>query len=213
MSFPFESSGQIDILSEQIDGKPVKKQVIHDFLTKKLESKPDFEHNEREFSYTETETFLKIPYSIRLKIFRNHSDFKVIYNIDNERLTKITLGAIILLAFVSFYSVTAYLVTAGVFGAFFFLLNTFFITSSVSKQLNLMLGNSALDFAGGEQLSPEQKKWVANPQLCPACGTGISDLDLNCPECGLRVKRSHFARPIDLSRYNNASITFEYKKK
>ena len=37
-------------------------------------------------------------------------------------------------------------------------------------------------------ISEVQKEWIQNKNKCDACGYSISDTDVECPDCGLRLR-------------------------
>lgn len=37
------------------------------------------------------------------------------------------------------------------------------------------------------ELSSEQKEWINNKDLCPACGYKIKETDSICPDCGIKI--------------------------
>ncbi len=62
-----------------------------------------------------------------------------------------------------------------------------------------------------EILSDEQKKWIENQQLCPACGCKIIVYDKFCPDCGLNLKKHRNIKPDPTSRtgYKNYRIVYK----
>ncbi len=70
------------------------------------------------------------------------------------------------------------------------------------------------DIERPEVLSDEQKKWIENQQLCPACGCKIIVYDKFCPDCGLNLKKHRKIKPDPTSRtgYKNYRIVYKNKQ-
>ena len=62
------------------------------------------------------------------------------------------------------------------------------------------------------ELSEEQQLWLVNSNKCPACGNTITEYDLNCPDCGLMLKANKYSSSTDVSKYNDKTINYHYKK-
>ncbi|MBN2892773.1 MAG: hypothetical protein JXL97_12970 [Bacteroidales bacterium] len=63
-----------------------------------------------------------------------------------------------------------------------------------------------------ETLSEEQKRWMDNPDLCPACGTELIVYDKFCPECGLSLSahRKSAKDPSSRTGFEDYRIIYEY---
>lgn len=63
-----------------------------------------------------------------------------------------------------------------------------------------------------EMMSEEQKSWLLNPDVCPACGSDIIEYDRLCPECGLNLSkhRRHKTDPSSRTGFNDYRITYKY---
>lgn len=63
-----------------------------------------------------------------------------------------------------------------------------------------------------ETLSKEQKEWLNNPNLCPACGSNIIEYDKFCPDCGLNLSRHRKAKidPSSRTGFSDYRITYSY---
>ena len=63
-----------------------------------------------------------------------------------------------------------------------------------------------------EMMSEEQKAWMKNPNLCPACGSDIIEYDSFCFECGLNLSRhrKQKADPSSRTDFENYRITYKY---
>ncbi len=213
MSYPYEISGTIDILSDTINEQKVSESLLLRVLTQNFSDKPDFNVQQNKVTYTETDTLFKIPYGIQIFVTKKGSDYTLNYSIEYDKLIKITLALTILSAFLSFYSVTTFLITAAIFSVMFYIGNSFFIQSSFERRLNGIVGNTEVEFENGGIVTAELKKRLNNPNLCPACGADIHTYDLECSECGLRLRQNRYSRPLDISKYQSAHVNYEYKPK
>jgi rubredoxin len=64
-----------------------------------------------------------------------------------------------------------------------------------------------------EELTPEQEEWLKNSNLCPACGTELTEFDEFCPECKLNLKRYRKAKkqPVSRTGFDDFRIYYKYK--
>ena len=63
-----------------------------------------------------------------------------------------------------------------------------------------------------ERMSEEQKSWLENPNVCPACGSDILEYDKICVECGLNLSKHRKIKQDPSSRtgFENYRITYKF---
>lgn len=215
MSFPYSYSGKVHLF-ENSDGKALPDRFsllskINRFIREKEGKR--IKRKEDVFAYTEKDTLFNIEYNIELELSIRRGDYTIFYKIEAEALLKVISAAVVVMAFLTFFSITTYLISALIFAVVFYTANVFFVSSALVNKINKFTGNAEYSFEAGENLSPEQKKWLKNPQLCPACGSFLSDFDIDCPDCGLRVKQNRHSVPLNLSKYRENQVEYHYKKK
>ena len=108
---------------------------------------------------------------------------------------------------------TGYLIAAAIFSVLFYAVNIFFVSADLVKNLNRIAGNADYNFAGSEQLSPEQIRWINDPALCSACGARPEIFDLYCPDCGLKFKQNRYSIPLNTSKYKDVTVKYHYVEK
>ncbi len=215
MSFPYIYAGHLDIIGREINDKPVSKDLVNSILSdfvKDKESNPE-KQDSTGFHYIETNTLFKIPYGISLYAVNDESDYQIQYEIEADRLLKIIPAVVVAMAFISFFSINTYLISAAVFVIVFYVVNIFFVSADLLKKLNVAVGNTAYDFGGSEYLSKSQKQWMDDPYLCSACGYPVTDIDLHCPDCGLKLKQNRYSMPLDTSKYQDSEVKYHFKSK
>ncbi|HDQ16241.1 MAG TPA: hypothetical protein ENN45_04205 [Bacteroidetes bacterium] len=84
----------------------------------------------------------------------------------------------------------------------------------IKSKLEIVFDEITKDFTEPEKLSVIQKKWLENPNICPACGTDLIIYDSFCPECGLNLSkhRKFEQEPCSRTGFYNSRITYKYKK-
>jgi hypothetical protein len=99
----------------------------------------------------------------------------------------------------------------------FFWGNATIFIRHLKKQFAGILGLQSFfeENLGAEDFSGEQIRWLNDPEKCPACGATIKEIDLFCPECGLKLKQNRFTKDLDTAKYVEIkqNIVYHYKKK
>ena len=213
MSFPYTYKNNISYTGEvNIDRPKTVSEIRNNIYGKIIADRGEIlKSDNNSLQFSTKNSFFNLEYKIQVSIKSINNNHSVNYEIEMEKITRIILFGVIFLAFFSFISVTKFLIFAGLFVILFYSVNLFFINSYVSKIIDVSLGNSNYDFEGSETLSDEQVKWQNDPNRCPACGSEITNFDLHCPECGLKVKQNKFSVPLDISKYKDATVRYHLK--
>jgi len=152
-------------------------------------------------------------YSVEFDFYKDRDEINITYEVNLEKLLMIVLVTIILTAFFSFVSVKYFLILAGVFAltiyGMFYLIIDNFIQTLLKKNIDTII----ISQDDTEKYSDEQIKWIFDDNRCSACGETLSDFDLCCPECGIKLKRSRFTIPLDVSKYKDKQVSYHIKKK
>jgi hypothetical protein len=152
-------------------------------------------------------------YEFEIQYRRNNDGADIIYEIKLEPLMRMSIFIIVASAFFLFLSVSEFLIYGSILTVAFFLLNLFFLTAYVSRPIERYTGNSNYDDADIRAFSKLQKQWENDVYKCTACGADLTDLDLYCPDCGIRVKKGSHEIPVSFTKYQNMSFRYEYKEK
>jgi len=206
LGFPYTYSDKINFSDNRFNLNDLK-----NLITKELLRKHHFlpsENNKSELLKANS-PFLKIPFSLEFKMYSSEIKYKV----HLDQLIKIILIVIIFSALFSYTSLSFFFWFASLFSVLFYFLNILIINSYVQSSFTKILENNNLFISEKETLSEEQKIWLNDKNRCPACGFFLSDIDLICPECGLHLKRNRHTIPLNISKYQNKSIKYHYKKK
>lgn len=156
---------------------------------------------------------INFQYSVEFKFFKDEDEIQITYDVNLDKLLMIVLVTIILTAFFSFLSVKYFLILAGILTvslyAIFYLIIDNFIQKIVKNGIDYIIVNE--DYS--EKYSDEQLEWIYDDGRCSACGKVLSEFDLHCPDCGLKLKRSRYTIPLDVSKYKDKQVSYHFKKK
>lgn len=212
MEFPFTYKQKIELFLEDKSLKSAEnffEELISEFSQNKAEIK-NYDKNKLSFISKNSLFYVKYPINISFNNVRN--DYFIEYEIDLNKLLNITFFVVLFSALFSIFSVTGYLIFAVIFIVAFYSVNLFFINSFVERTILKIAGGNSFDFSGSENISSLQNEWIANPNKCPACGCELNDLILDCPDCGLKIRKNRHSVPLDTSKYQEKNIKYHFKK-
>jgi hypothetical protein len=152
-------------------------------------------------------------FEFEIQYQRNNNGADIIYEIKLEALMRMSIFIVMASAFFLFLSVSEFLIYGSILTVVFFLINLLFLTAYVSRPIERYTGSSNYDDSQLREFSKLQKQWEKDPYKCTACGTDLTDLDIFCPECGIRIKKGSHEIPVSFSKYQNMSFRYEYKEK
>lgn len=213
MAFPFTYKKKIELFFDN-DFEKNKVDILYE-ITKKFAAKKAkiIKRDKENMSLTSKNSLFSIEYPIDIFFGDIPDNYFIEYTIDLDRLIKITFLIVIFLAFFSFLSVSGFLIYSVIFIIAFYIANLFFINSFVERIIYKITGENAYDFTDSETLSKQQNEWINNPKKCSGCGYILDDLVLDCPECGLKIRKNRYSVPLDTSKYENQNIKYHYKEK
>jgi len=145
--------------------------------------------------------------------FTKDPEIHIEYEIKLMKLIQICVALVIFIAFFSSFGITGYLWFSAIFVVVFFALNLFFADNLIQKLVKSSSFFSEQKLQNEGIISEEQKQWIKDATKCPACGEEITDYDLKCPECGIRVRNQAKASPFDVSNYKQKRFKYYYKEK
>lgn len=163
----------------------------------------------REISFKLSHIFF-FSFLTSLVISKSNNNLVFNFNFQINFLLQALLIFILAAALFSTFSVTFFFWFVTIFGFVFIGSIYLIIHNSYNTIVNQVLINNPLN----DELTKEQRDWIANPNVCPACGTEINEYSSNCSECGLFIKQvtpfSKFNLSEDLQSYSiNYTITNE----
>jgi hypothetical protein len=152
--------------------------------------------------------YFSFPTSLVISKTKNSLEFDFNFQINN--LLQALLIFILAAALFSTFSVSFYFWFVFITGLVFIISIYLMLHNTCNTIVNQVLIHNPLN----DELTSEQREWIANPNVCPACGTEINDYSANCSECGLFIKHvsqfSKFNVTEDLQSYTiNYTITNE----
>jgi len=170
-------------------------------------------NSDEKFSFVSSVPVLNFDYSTDIIFKKENEDIKITYEVNLEKLITIVLVTVILTAFFSFVSIKYFLILAGIltvsiYGIFYLIIDNF-IQNIIKESIENIIENQ--DEA--EKYSDEQMLWINDNKRCSACGNYLSDFDLNCSECGIKLKRNKYTIPLDTSKYKDKQVLYHFKKK
>ncbi len=215
MAFPHTYKNKIELLNNKVKGNRLNSVIIKKLISNEISSfsPEEFLEKDKFITFTSISKLFRYEYKIKLYIEKKGNDYNIIYEIDLEKVLRIIIIGIILIAFFSFLSVKYFLISAGLYSLLFYILNVLIISTSVENLIKRAIGENNYTFNDSEVISPEQEQWIKDENRCPACGEFVTNIDLNCSECGLRIKRNRYSIPLDLSKHKEKKIKYHYKKK
>lgn len=216
MAFPNSVKNRFEILKNIPENAYLNKNILLD----KLENIFDNE-DALEFSFQDTgeivfktkKSLVPFEHEIRLKIEESPTSYIVNSEFFLDKLIQITVVIVVIIALFSYFNVTTFLIFSGVFAVLFYSINVIYISSILKSKLNTLCPGKNTDYEQDKVLDKNQKEWMKNPGLCPACGMNISSIDLYCPDCGLKVKQNQYSIPLDTTKYKDRTVVYDYKKK
>ena len=209
MSLPYSYKSKVEIPeSEELD-------VVHasdlceDYLrTKDLE---EFRKEKGIIYFTSDHSLVNFKYPVEIKIEKNEL-ITIDYEIHLMQLIKITIALIVFIAFFSSFGMSGFLWFSFIFSVVFFVINLMFADSYVQKLIKSSHLYLSLNPLAEDGFSDEQKEWINDKNRCSACGTEINEYDVNCPDCGLKLKQSKYTIPLDVTKYQEKRFKYHYKK-
>ena len=146
------------------------------------------------------------PYVTHLHYKKSNNVFDFVFSVDYRKLLYFLLAYVIAISFFIQYSLAFFLWLSGI-SCSVICLYQYYMLHSLFEQI---IQNAQSKRNNEEIITPEQQLWIDNYQLCPACGTQISDYDANCKECGLFVKNVPTFSRFSFSE-NLEQFTIQYK--
>ncbi len=198
----------------------LQKQVLIDLLSQSLQHEDgisEIKTEDRILQFKSKKSLLNFSYQVKNEI--NITD-KLSFNstVNLVELIKISVALIVIIPFLSKFNINTFFVFSSIFILIFYFANLVFILSSTKQTLEKALVR--LNILQTEDMSVEQQDWLNNPHKCSACGYNISEFDLSCPDCGIKLKQNRFTKPLDISQKNqntanssNPNVQYHYKKK
>ncbi len=212
MEFPFKYKQKIELFPEDESLKSSEfffNELISEFSQNKAEIK---NYDKNNISLISKNSLFFVKYPIKINFNNKPDNFFVAYEIDLNKLVNITFFVVLFSALFSIFSVTGYLIFAVIFIVVFYGINLFFINSFVERTILKTAGGNSFDFSGNENISSLQNEWIENPNKCSACGCELNDLILDCPDCGLKIRKNRHYVPLDTSKYQEKNIKYHFKK-
>jgi len=135
-----------------------------------------------------------------------------------QNLINISLIFTMIAALFSTFNFVEYFLFSLIIISLFFWLNIIIFIRYLKKQIinSLSIQPFFEKNLGSEENLAEQDLWINDPGRCPACGTAITEKDLFCPECELRLKQNRFTKKLNTEKYHQYSpknIIYHYTKK
>jgi len=173
----------------------------------------DVQLKNNKISFLSTAPILKFHYSTEIVFEKIDDEIIISYDVNLEKLLTIVLVSIILTAFFSFVSIKYFLILAGILTISIYSVFYLAIDTRIQNILNKSLKDIIVSEESAENYSDEQMKWINDDTRCSACGNKLSDYDLYCQECGIKLKRNKFTIPLDVSKYKDRPVSYHFKKK
>ncbi|OQY01759.1 MAG: hypothetical protein B6I20_07435 [Bacteroidetes bacterium 4572_117] len=172
----------------------------------------EFKQEGDAISFLTNRLLINLKYNVKLNIKKDERIF-VEYDIDLMPLIKATIILIVLTAFFSSFGMTVFLWFSFISSLIFYFANLLFVDNFIKKTIKSAYLYLQLNPYLQDGFTDEQRKWLNDKNRCPACGEEITIYDLNCPDCGLKLKQNKHTIPLDVSKYHEKRFKYHYKKK
>jgi hypothetical protein len=184
----------------------------------RLQNSLDKDHLITELSSTEIKvlfnfrSFLGIHFQIEVqKTLINQNSIG--YEIKLSKLLQVCIALILFIAFFSGFKFGGFLWFSVIFTLLFYFVNVLIVDRQVQSIIKSAIDDGDMGEGNEEMLTQKQLEWMNNKTKCPACGEDITEYDMNCPECGLRISDKAKPKPYDLSKYVHKNIKYFFKQK
>jgi len=164
------------------------------------------DENKISFSF---KSLFSIPYIIDIIVKKKNEIF---IEIKLSKLIQVCIALALFTAFFSKFGVRAYLWFTAILILLFFSINILIIRNLL-KQLVIEPFNTDVENANQEIITSQQKKWINDATKCPACGDDITEYDLHCPDCGLRLRNNAVLSPFNVTKYKDSRFKYFFRVK
>ncbi|MEA2042837.1 MAG: hypothetical protein U9N85_09830 [Bacteroidota bacterium] len=213
MPFPYSYTNNIEILNHPISNIDPKKYAgTLAGLFSKLGDDVEL-IDEYKLSLSTTNSLFKQAYKVDIRVKRRDSEVDIEYEINLDALLRLSLIILTASAFFLFLSVTEFFIYGSLTVAAFYGINLFFINTYIQNKIEQFTGKNNHDNQESADLEKNQREWENDPYKCTACGSDLTDFDLYCPDCGIKVKQNQYSVPINLTKYQDKTVRYQYKVK
>ncbi len=214
MGFPYSYSKTLNFSTEEFKTKEINKNEINSLIYKTLKKRKAFkiETNKNIISFILKAPVLRFEYLTDIKITKANNQLDINYSVNFEKLLRIILILIILIAFFSFVSIKYFLIISGLISILFYGIMFLSIDNLIENIIKESLDEILVPVNSAEKFTEEQLSWINDKNRCSACGEILFEYNLHCPECGIKLKRNKYSIPFDSSKYQDKEVKYYLKK-
>jgi hypothetical protein len=214
MAFPYSFVKKIVINKQNYNN--ISTEMIRFALLNTYANDTFLNETNNSLNFKTNHTLVNFSYKISFRIIENKQNITIDIDVQLVELLKITVLLVVFIALFSKFAFSNFLLFSSIFTILFFIANIIFISADINSRIKKSL--KLLGYNKETDISDRQKEWLLNPGLCSACGCKLSENDIFCPECGLRIKQNKYTKPLNLSTNKSISnktikINYQYKKK
>jgi hypothetical protein len=212
MSFPLSITQKFYIPEDFVKSRKLNTDsalnlVFNELLHREVEN---LEQKPFGIHYHSEESLFRIPFEIKISFSKDELGIFSFFESRLERFIRIIIAVTVLSSFLSILSIGLFLTFAGLFIFLFYAANVIVIQNNNEKFAAQIFGISNFDFENSEKLTRLQKEWMKDVFRCPACGAYVSEIDLNCPDCGLKVKQNRNSIPLNITKFKDRIVKYNY---
>ncbi len=150
-------------------------------------------------------SFFNIKTKVEITFNKDYSGFYYEFSVQN--LIKVALIVIIVFAFI-----ISGIKNLLIFSSISILGIYFIVIMHLINILETMFDKIIKKKLLPEEINQEQKKWLQDPNICPACGAKLTEYDQICPECKLNLshRRKTKKQPASRTGYFDYRIHYNY---
>jgi len=207
MSFPYSYTKKIQLSNKNLILKDISEKI------KSLSEKYkfiDINFQNNIIEITTKNSLVYFEYQIKINV-----DDDNILNIEIQliNLLKLSLLIIVVVPFISNFSIKNFFIFSIAIFSIFYFLNFIYINSFTNQLAKFITEGIEIDTIVEEEISDEQKEWIENPYKCSACGALIEDYYTHCLDCGLKQDRPAKKSPFNTTKYVDYEIKYNFKEK
>ena len=146
-------------------------------------------------------TSFGLPYSIQYLVKEDGNNISVTYKINSQLFIPVTICLVIVCAFFSKFAFSGFLKFSSIIVLMFHLV---YLMQTRSIAVRFLENIDSEDNIGVS--FEDQKRWMNDPDRCPACGNQMNKYQWICDDCGLMVREKKH-----INRFSSTSTNYNFK--
>ena len=211
MSFPLSVIQKFYIPEEYIKSNKLDIHSVFNLIYNKLstDGSEKLKQKNSEIRFYPANSLFHIPYEIKISFKHDNLGIYLILESRMDRFIRIILVVTVLSAFLSLLSIQSFLIFSVLFTILFYIVNVIVIQNNNENYFTQIFG--VFDFDENPKMIRLQNEWMKDVNRCPACGTFVGAIDINCPKCDLKVKQDN-SIPLSITKFKEKTVKYIYRE-